>query len=194
MRKSATASVLAAVGVLLPGIVFAHTDVGPVTGFAAGFTHPIGGADHVLAMVAVGLWAAQLGGRARWIVPGAFLGAMVLAGALGIAGVTLPLVEAGVLASVLVLGVLITASLSVPAAVGSLLVAAFAVFHGHAHGTEMPLALGGLAYSAGFAAATAFLHASGITAGVLLKALGLRKVARAAGALIVVAGIFLTVA
>ena len=154
MRKSATASVLAAVGVLLPGIVFAHTDVGPVTGFAAGFTHPIGGADHVLAMVAVGLWAAQLGGRARWTVPGAFLGAMVLAGALGIAGVTLPLVEAGVLASVLVLGVLITASLSVPAAVGSLLVAAFAVFHGHAHGTEMPLALGGLAYSAGFAAAT----------------------------------------
>jgi urease accessory protein len=194
MRKSATVSALGVVGVLLPGTVLAHTGVGPAAEFAAGFEHPIGGADHVLAMVAVGLWAAQLGGRARWIVPGAFVGTMLLAGALGIVGLALPLVESGILASVLVLGVLIAASLSVPVSAGALLVAAFAVFHGHAHGVEMPPALGGLAYSAGFAAATVLLHAWGVIAGVMLTALSLGTVARAAGSLIVVVGIYLAVA
>jgi len=189
-----TSFLVASVVCAMPGAALAHTGVGGTTGFGAGFAHPVGGADHLLAMVAVGLWAAQMGGRARWIVPGVFVGVMVLAGALGTAGVPVPFVEAGILASVLVLGLLITAAFTFPLAVSALAVAVFAVFHGHAHGTEMPLAIGGFAYSAGFAVATALLHACGIAVGIALDRPGLRNAARAAGGASAAVGLYLTVA
>jgi urease accessory protein len=124
--------------------------------------HPILGWDHLLAMVAVGLWAAQRGGRAVWILPVSFVGVMALGGIMGTSGIDLPGVETGILASVLVLGILIAAAARFPIAIGAAVVAIFALFHGHAHGTEMPQTSLGIAYSIGFCTATALLHASGI--------------------------------
>jgi len=189
-----TSFLVASVVWVMPGVVLAHTGVGGTAGFGAGLSHPVGGADHLLAMVAVGLWAAQTRGRARWGIPAAFLGAMVLAGALGIAGVPVPFVEAGTLASVLVLGLLITTASRFPLAVSVLVVAVFAVFHGHAHGTEMPPGSGAFAYSAGFVLATALLHGCGIAVGIALDRPGLRKAARTAGGAIAAGGLYLTMA
>src|SRR5579863_3698485 len=121
------------------GSAAAHPVPG-AAGLTAGFAHPLSGLDHVLAMVAVGLWAAQLGGRALWLVPASFVGFMTLGGALGMAGVHLPMVEAGILASVLILGILIAAAAQLPLAASVAVTGLFAIFHGHAHGTEIPLA------------------------------------------------------
>jgi urease accessory protein len=172
----------------------AHTGVGDTTGFAAGFGHPMGGMDHMLAMIAVGLWAAQMGGRAVWVVPGAFVGMMIVGGALGIAGVQVPFIEQGILVSVLVLGLLIAGAVRLPLAVSSLLVGIFALFHGHAHGVEMPVAIGAVSYGAGFALATAMLHAVGILAGMWVKIFSVEKVARLAGFAITLGGVYLALA
>jgi len=177
---------------LLPGSALAHTAAGAATGFAAGFAHPLGGADHLLAMVAVGLWAAQLGGRALWMVPVTFVAVMLAGAALGMSGVSLPFVEAGILASVLVMGVLVAAALRLQPAVGALLVAVFALFHGHAHGTEMPLVAGGLAWGAGFALCTALLHATGMGLALALRRFSLQKAVRLAGGAIAVGGLYLS--
>ena len=150
----------------LPTAAFAHTGAGGAGGFARGLFHPLGGADHVLAMVAVGLFAAQLRGRALWLVPAAFVATMAAGGALGAAGVAIPHVETGIALSVLVLGAAIAFGLSVPVAGAMMLVGFFAIFHGHAHGAEMPAAASGLAYGAGFVLATAALHAAGATFGL----------------------------
>ena len=123
--------------------------------FSGGFAHPLSGWDHLLAMIAVGLWAAQLGGRARWLVPSAFVGVMALGAALGHAGLMFPGVEQGIAASVLVLGLLIATAVRLPVAAGMALVGLFAGFHGIAHGAEMPATAGGLSYGAGFILATA---------------------------------------
>jgi urease accessory protein len=139
-------------------------------------------------MIAVGLWAAQQGKRAVWAVPLAFTATMALGGALGMAGVALPFAERGIAASVLVLGVLIAAAARLPLASGVLLVAVFAVFHGHAHGAEMPRTASGLAYGAGFVAATASLHALGIAIGLSLEKLDRPRVARLAGAAVALCG------
>lgn len=154
---------------LLPTIAIAHTGAGVETGWWSGFAHPFAGADHVLAMVAVGLWAAQLGGRATWWVPGAFVAAMMLGGALAVVGVTMPWVEQGIAASVLVLGLLIATRRRLPLLASTLLVGGFALFHGHAHGAEMPIALSALTYVAGFALATALLHGGGIALALVLR-------------------------
>ena len=122
----------------LPDIAFAHTGVGETTGFMHGFSHPIGGVDHILAMVAVGLWATQIGGRALWVVPCTFVGVMVLGGVLGFTGIHMPFVEEGILVSILILGVLIAGAFKIPLMYSSLIVGLFAIFHGYAHGTEMP--------------------------------------------------------
>lgn len=162
-----TASLLAHV---LPG------DHGGSSSFAGGFAHPLHGPDHVLAMFAVGLWAAQIGGRALWAVPAAFVSLMVLGGALGIHGVPLPAVETGIALSVLLLGLLIAFAVRLPAWAGALLVGLFAVFHGHAHGTEMiatDALFSAVPYCAGFVLATVLLHVAGIGVG-----LGLRRAAR----------------
>ena len=154
--------------------------------FLAGATHPIFGADHVLAIVAVGLWAGMLGGRAVWAVPAAFVGVMGLGFALALAGLALPLVEPAILASVVVLGLVVALGLRLPVAAGAALVGAFALFHGHAHGTEMGAA-GALPYLAGFALATAALHGVGLLLGHALARAG-RSAPRMAGGLVAAAG------
>jgi urease accessory protein len=136
-------------------------------GFLIGFLHPLGGLDHLLAMIAVGLWAAQLGGRALWAVPASFLAAMLLGGFLGFGTSGIPLMEQGIAASVVLLGLLIALAIRPPLVIPILLVAFFALFHGVAHGAELPPSTGAATYSAGFLLATATLHAAGLMLGVL---------------------------
>lgn len=155
----------------------AHTGHADGAGFLHGFLHPLGGIDHLLAMVGVGLWAAQLGGRALWLLPVAFVTMLAGGAVLGMAGVELPLVEAGIAASVAVLGLLVVLNKRVPVAAGMALVGAFAVFHGHAHGAEMPAAAQPLLYGFGFAVATALLHGAGIATMVIGRSTA-RRLAR----------------
>jgi urease accessory protein len=171
MRSSLIRAIIAALA-LVPTAAFAHTGVGDGHGFVHGFAHPIGGLDHVLAMVTVGLFAWQLGGRALWLVPASFVLAMTAGGVIGMAGIPMPFVELGIAASVLVLGVMVAVGVKAPLAIAMGLVGAFAIFHGHAHGTEMPLDALGAAYAAGFVLATALLHAGGIALGVLIGRIG----------------------
>lgn len=178
---------------LLPISALAHTGVSQTTGFIAGFVHPIGGADHLLAMMAVGLWAAQMGDRAAWAVPGTFVSMMIAGGVLGISGIQVSYVEEGILVSVLVLGALIAGAFRLPLSISGALVGIFAVFHGHAHGAEMPMAIGAVSYTAGFALATALLHSAGILAGTALRKLNYDKFARVAGYAIALSGIYLAV-
>ena len=150
----------------LPSAAFAHTGVGDVSGFAHGFMHPLGGLDHVLAMVAVGLLAARLGGRALWLVPLSFVTMMILGGIAGASGMGLPFVEQGIAGSILVLGFVIALGRQVPTAAAMALAGFFAIFHGHAHGTEMPANALGLSFGAGFALATTLLHGLGLGVGI----------------------------
>jgi urease accessory protein len=150
---------------LIPTAAFAHTGVGEAHGFVSGFAHPLGGLDHILAMVTVGIFAWQLGGRALWLVPGSFVLAMAAGATLGMAGIPLPFVEFVVAASVIVLGAVVAFARGAPIAIAMGIVALFAIFHGHAHGSEMPLDAAGGAYAAGFMLATALLHAAGIALG-----------------------------
>lgn len=163
MRKM-TIPVAAAMAIIASP-AFAHLDPAEHGSFAAGFTHPLSGADHVLAMVAIGLWAAMLGGRALFVVPSAFVAVMLTGFAAALLAMPLPFVEPVILASVVVLGLLVALALPVSPLAGAMVAGFFAFFHGHAHGAET----GGaafLSYAAGFALATALLHAAGIGAGL----------------------------
>jgi urease accessory protein len=142
----------------------AHTFGAAGSGLAEGFAHPLLGLDHLLAMVGVGVWAAQLGGESRWAVPGAFVLVMALGGLIGAAGLHVPLVEFGVAGSVLVVGALIALGARPGTEPAMALVAAFAFLHGHAHGAEMPFAADVASYGLGFVAATVLLHAAGFAA------------------------------
>jgi len=152
---------------LAPTVAFAHPGHEGAS-LVSGFTHPLGGFDHIIAMVAVGLLAARLGGRALWLVPASFITAMAVAGLAGSAGMALPYVETGIAVSVVALGVVALCGVAMPVAVAMGLVAFFAVFHGYAHGIEMPETVSGLAYGAGFVAATAMLHGIGIGLGLAI--------------------------
>ncbi|MFC0284592.1 HupE/UreJ family protein [Camelimonas abortus] len=158
---------LAAAGglVMLPGAAFAHPGSGHAHGFVDGFIHPITGPDHMLAMLAVGLLAARLRGRALWQAPLAFVAMMAAGGALAFAGVSLPFVEAAILLSVGVLGAAVVLRLNMPSILAAALAGFFAVFHGHAHVAEMPAHTGVLAFGLGFIAATVLLHAAGAGVG-----------------------------
>jgi urease accessory protein len=156
------------IGLIVPTAAFAHTGVGDTHGFVHGFVHPLSGVDHILAMVAVGLFAAQLGGRALWLVPASFIGAMAFAGGAGAAGIPLPFVEVGIAVSIIALGLIVAFEARPPVVLAMVLVAFFAIFHGHAHGAELPADTSGLAYGVGFVVATAFLHAIGIGTGFVL--------------------------
>ena len=156
---------LAAAAVLAAGPALAHTGAGAVHGFAAGFAHPMLGLDHLLAMVAVGLWAALVGGRALWAWPLAFTGVMVLGSGLGLAPLGLPHVELSIGVTVVLLGLAAAFQLSLPVLLGAALCGAFALFHGYAHGAEIPAEAGALAYVLGFTLATALLHAVGLALG-----------------------------
>ncbi|MDP3022063.1 MAG: HupE/UreJ family protein [Sulfuricurvum sp.] len=153
--------------VLAQASLFAHTGVGSISGFEAGFSHPIGGADHILAMFAVGLWAAQMGGRSLWTVPLSFVAMMVVGAFLGMQGVHVPLIEEGILASILVLGAMIGFGVKMPVVFSSVLVGSLAIFHGTAHGNEMPLNASGVEYGIGFVLATGMVHLSGIVIGLI---------------------------
>jgi urease accessory protein len=175
-----------------PGMAAAHTGVGDASGFVYGFSHPIGGLDHVLVMVAVGLFAFHLGGRALWLVPASFVTAMALAAAAGATELGIPAVETGIGVSVVVLGLSVALRLRPPTAAAMALTAFFAIFHGDAHGAEMPATVPGFAYGAGFASATVLLHAAGIALGFLLGRLAeprRRRVMQAGGAVMSLAGI-----
>ena len=175
-----------------PALAHAHIGAAGTSGFAHGFAHPISGLDHILAMVLVGILAFQMGGRALWLVPSAFVGMMVVGGTLGITGVNVPFVEVGIALSVIVIGFAIALELRPPVVAASLLVGLFAVFHGHAHGAEMPENAAGLAYGAGFVAATALLHVAGIVLGFATARISLRVgpgLVRLAGGIAALAGI-----
>ncbi|RLQ23070.1 Ni/Fe hydrogenase [Seongchinamella sediminis] len=167
---------------------FAHEASGLAGGFASGLMHPVLGWDHVAAMVAVGLWGAVLGQPAIWVLPVTFPLVMAIGGALGVAGVALPGVEIGIAASALVLGVMVLAAARPPLWLAALIVAAFAVFHGHAHGTELPGAASPLAYSLGFVLSTGLLHMLGIAFGLLTRWRSGVVLVRAGGAVIAMAG------
>lgn len=185
MRPSVLIAALAATLALAPQAALAHTGAGATHGFNHGFGHPVGGADHVAAMVMVGVFASQLGGRAVWLVPGAFVTVMALGGALSLSGFALPFVEIGIALSVIVLGAVVALGVRAPLAAAMGLVGLFAIFHGYAHGAEMPETAGGLAYAAGFMLATALLHAAGVGFGVAMNRLAERRgrwIVRGAGA------------
>jgi urease accessory protein len=179
----------AAAMTLLSGAGHAHTGAGAADGFAHGFMHPVGGLDHVLAMVLVGLLGASLGGRAIWALPAAFLAMMAGGGVLGLSGFALPMVEAGIAGSVIILGAALALKLNPGVLAAAAVCGFFAVFHGFAHGAEMPVDASGAAYGAGFLLATALLHAAGAAAGVAFSKLGGAPVARLAGAAASLAGI-----
>ena len=191
-KKLALATSLA----LIPSLALAHPGGLAAHGFGHGFAHPISGIDHILAMVLVGMFAWQLGGRAVWLVPATFVAIMAVGGAFGMAGIGLPFTELGIALSVIVLGAVVALNIKAPVAVAMGVVGLFALFHGHAHGAEMPENAGGLAYAAGFIVATAVLHTAGIGAGFLLGKASQKHgqiVMRSAGALAAVAGLGLLV-
>jgi urease accessory protein len=177
---------------LVPTAAMAHPGTGHVTGFMHGFSHPVGGIDHILAMVTVGILAFQLGGRALWLVPATFVGVMAVGGLLGVLGVPVPFVEVGIGLSIVVLGTAVALGVRAPIAIAMSVVGLFAIFHGYAHGTEMPEDAGGLAYGAGFVLATTLLHAAGIglgfVAGRLAQSHG-RVAFQVGGGLVAVAGL-----
>ncbi|PBB38976.1 HupE/UreJ family protein [Mesorhizobium sp. WSM3868] len=160
---------------------YAHVGVGTTSSFTAGFMHPLSGLDHMTVMIAVGLWAAMKGSKAVWAWPLAFVGVMVAGAALGMLQVPVPFVEPGILASVVAIGLLAALAVDLPVSAGVAIIGLFALFHGHAHGTEVPENAGGLEYMAGFAVATALLHGIGIAAALGLG-LRFRPLARLAGA------------
>lgn len=161
-------------------------------GLVQGFEHPWSGVDHLLAMIAVGLWAMQLGGNALWRVPLSFVLTMLLGGFLGMSGHPLPFVEQGILASFFILGIFVTLSLQVRSLVAAFMVSCFALFHGVAHGTEMPVNSSGLFYAAGFILGTSLLHALGIGLGWGIQTFFSKPLIRYAGALIVILGFYLS--
>ena len=171
----------------------AHEATGISGGFASGFMHPILGWDHVVAMVAVGLWGAFLGKPAIWVLPVVFPLVMAFGGALGVMGVPIPAVETGIAASAVVLGCMVAFAVRPPIWVAAVIVGAFAVFHGHAHGTELPNAVSPLAYSIGFVFSTGLLHLGGIAFGLLVRWPAGKIAVQAGGGLIALAGVgFLT--
>jgi urease accessory protein len=178
------------VATLWPALAWAHTGQGRAEGFLAGLHHPVSGLDHVLAMVCVGLWGAQLGAPAVWLLPVTFPMVMAFGGMLGLMGVTLPGVEVGIALSGIVLGLSVLTEWRPPLPAAAVMVGSFAIFHGHAHGAELPPGASGLPYSLGFVVATGTLHAVGIGIGVIHRWDWGRVALRFAGALVAGAGTF----
>lgn len=173
----------------LTPLAFAHSDAGTLQGgFVTGFMHPILGLDHVVAMIAVGLWGVFLGKPAIWILPVVFPLVMAFGGALGVAGIEVPFIEAGIALSGVVLGLAVVFKIKPPLWVAAIVVGAFAIFHGHAHGTELPNATNPLVYSIGFVIGTGLLHMVGIAFGELSRWSWGEMVVRAGGAVIAAIG------
>jgi urease accessory protein len=188
--KSRCLSLAVAALLAAAGPACAHTSAGDVTGgFLAGFLHPVLGWDHVVAMVAVGLWGAFLGRPAIWVLPVVFPLVMAFGGVLGVARVPLPGVEVGIASSAIVLGLMVALAARPPLPLAAVIVGAFAIFHGHAHGMELPDAANPIAFSLGFVIATGLLHVCGIAFGLLTRwPLG-RVAVRGGGVLIALVGL-----
>jgi len=167
----------------------AHSENGVAIDFMGGFTHPIFGPDHVIAMVAVGLWGAFLGAPAIWLLPVVFPLVMALAGAVGVAGVPLPGVEIGIAVSAIMLGLMVALAAKPPLWIAAVLVGAFAIFHGHAHGAELPVGADAVSFSMGFVIATGMLHLGGIAFGALSYWPSGRVAVQAAGGIIALIGV-----
>lgn len=189
-RIIAAAAAAATLVLLAAGPAFAHTEEGVAGGFVSGFLHPVFGIDHLVAMVAVGLWGAQLGRPAIWVLPIAFPAVMAVGGFLGVVGMPLPMVEVGVATSAIVLGLSIAFVMRPSLTIAGLIVAAFAVFHGHAHGMELPDAANPLAYGVGFVLATGLLHLTGIVIGLLVAYPAGARAVRVCGAVIAAIGFY----
>ncbi len=174
------------------GPAMAHPQQGQAQGFLTGVRHPVSGLDHVLAMICVGMWGAQLGQPAIWLLPVTFPMVMAFGGFLGLVGIPLPGVEVAVSLSAVILGVMVARTAKPPLVVAAVLVGFFAIFHGHAHGTELPAGQSGLAYSIGFVMATGCLHGLGIAIGEVNRWPAGRVLLRAAGVAVAVAGAVLT--
>jgi urease accessory protein len=172
----------------------AHSAADVAGGLEAGLLHPLYGLDHVVAMVAVGLWGGFLGPPAIWLLPIVFPMVMAVGGAMGVIGIPIPFIEVGIAVSAIVLGLMVAFAVRPPIWVAALLVGAFAIFHGYAHGTELPSAANPLAYSIGFVVTTGLLHLAGIAFGLLAKWPAGRIIVRAGGALISAAGVSFLVA
>jgi urease accessory protein len=192
LRRWIVCRILAAL--VLPGLLiaepaFAHTEGGLAGGFTGGFLHPLFGLDHVAAMVAVGLWGAFLGAPAIFILPIVFPLVMAFGGVLGILGIPLPGVEFGIAVSAVVLGLMVALAAKPHLVIAAVLVGAFAIFHGYAHGAELPDGADAVAYSLGFVIATGLLHLTGIAFGLLTQWPQGRLAVRAAGSVIAIAGL-----
>ncbi|CAN5320479.1 HupE/UreJ family protein [soil metagenome] len=180
--------------IVLSAPAAAHVGIGNTAGFLYGIQHPLGGLDHIVAMVAVGLFAVHLGGRAVWLVPASFVLMMAAGGMLGASGIAIPWVEMGIALSIVVLGSLIALQIDMPVALAMSLVGGFAIFHGHAHGAEMPATSSGVTYALGFMLATVTLHITGIAVGLAVARLpspSSRRLARLGGGAMALAGMAL---
>lgn len=189
-RLSAARNTLLVTAMMVALPAWAHEQAGQAAGFVTGMLHPVSGLDHVLAMVAVGLWGAQLGAPAIWLLPVTFPLVMAFGGFLGLVGLPLPGVEVGIAASAILLGTMVASQCRPPLWMAAVAVGFFAIFHGHAHGTELPAGQSGLLYSVGFVIVTGCLHATGIAIGSIHRWQRGRVALRAAGAVVGAAGVF----
>ena len=194
MKFSRVFGLAAVVAVMAPQFASAHVGLGDAHDAIHGFIHPLTGIDHILAMVSVGLLAANLGGRATWAVPASFVSMMLVGGILGMNGFELPLTELGIGLSVISLGSLIAVSARLPVALAMAMAGVFAIFHGFAHGAEMPVDASGLMFATGFVVATASLHIAGIVLGIGIARLSQSisdKVLKVGGGAVALAGVAL---
>jgi urease accessory protein len=192
-HKASLAALVAIATAGFSSAAFAHVGDHSHMSFTEGLLHPFSGLDHVLAMVAVGLWASQLGGRALWLLPLTFPVLMAAGAALGLSGVALPAVEIGIAGSVMVLGAAVALALRPSLAISVPLIGLFALLHGYSHGVELPASASALSYGAGFIAATLVLHAIGIATGLIAGRIPVRFAARTAGGAIAALGVVLLV-
>jgi urease accessory protein len=174
---------------LCPTRALAHIQGGETAGLISGLQHPVSGLDHVLAMVAVGIWGAQLGPPAIWLLPVTFPMVMAVGGMLGLMGLFLPGIEVGIAVSAIILGVMVGCEARPPLWLAAVLIGCFAIFHGHAHGAELPAGADALLFSIGFVVATGLLHAAGIGIGLVHRWPTGKVALRLAGVAIAVAGI-----
>jgi urease accessory protein len=191
IRPALGAIVLLVLAILaLASPALAHVEQGAAEGFLSGLSHPVSGLDHVLAMLAVGLWGAQLGAPAVWLLPVAFPMMMAVGGMLGLIGAPLPGVEVGIALSAIVLGLMVMMEARPKLSVALVLVGVFALFHGHAHGTELPEGQSGLTYSIGFVTATGRLHGAGIAIGLVHRWTWGKALLRVCGGAIAAGGLY----
>jgi urease accessory protein len=189
VSRSRAASLVLLAWFCSPASLLAHPRGGEASGFLSGLSHPVSGLDHVLAMIAVGLWGAQLGPPAVWLLPVTFPMVMAFGGTLGLVGVKLPGIEVGIALSAIGLGAAVLFEARPKLWIAAVLVGFFAIFHGHAHGTELPAGANGVLYSLGFVVATGLLHATGIGTGLIHHWPAGRTALRWAGAAVALAGL-----